>query len=137
MKKAGGGGGRSPAASANAWGGSQKDVPGASTKEHEQGEVFQDINFLRDLGPLSRKLSLVSKKPKSKEYKDVRALQKKIMNHFVDLEPNQKNLNDEIFLLALSGQVPIDKLLLRLQRLKPHTFDIEGQVDPTEWQLAR
>ena len=119
------------------FGGSQKDVPGASTKEHDQAEVFQDINFLRDLGPLSRKLSLVSKKPKCKEDKDVRALQKKIMNHFVDLEPSQKNLNDEIFLLALSGQVPIDKLLLRLRRLKPHAFDLEAQVDPTEWFQAK
>ena len=36
----------------------------------------------------------------------------------IDLEPSQKNINDDVFLLALSGQVPLDKLLLRLQKLK-------------------
>ena len=36
-----------------------------------------------------------------------------MLNHFVEIDPSQKNINDE-FLLSISGSVPIDKLLLRM-----------------------
>jgi hypothetical protein len=48
------------------------------------------------------------------------------MNHFVQTELDHKFSYDDLFLLALSGQVPIDKLLLRLQNIK-HA-DVQGQV---------
>ena len=59
----------------------------------------------------------MSKEFKGENYRQVRQLQKKIINHFVEIDPSQKNLNDE-FLLALSGQIPIDKLLKRLAVIK-------------------
>ena len=46
--------------------GSNKDA-NSQNRNEDQAEIYQDINFLRDLGPLSRKLSLVSKKQKDKE----------------------------------------------------------------------
>lgn len=64
--------------------------------------------------------------------KNLRGLQKKIMNHYVDFgDMNQKCINDEILLLALGGQVPIDKLLLRLEKLKK--IELANQVDLTEY----
>ena len=64
--------------------------------------------------------------------KNLRALQKKIMNHYVDLsEMNIKHINDETLNLALGGQVPIDKLLLRLEKLK--NIELANQVDLTEY----
>jgi hypothetical protein len=95
---------------------SQVDGPAPTSKEqNEHNEIYSEINFFRDLGPLSRKLIMYKTgQKKSLEQKQIRNLQKKVLNHFIELEPSQKNLNDDVFLLALSGQVPIDKLLLRL-----------------------
>lgn len=45
-----------------------------------------------------------------------------MLNYFIDLEPQIKNLNEETFLLAVSGQVPMDKLLQRLEVLKGIDF---------------
>ena len=109
---------------------SQHDGPAPTAKDQENQDIFLDINFFRDLGPLSRQLNLIPPKPKSKEQKELRNLQKKVLNNMIDLEPSQKNINDDVFLLALSGQVPIDKLLLRLQTLKG--IEINGQVDGAE-----
>lgn len=85
---------------------------------------------MRDLGPLSRRLNIMSKEFKGENYKQIRQLQKKIINHFVEIDPAHKNLNDE-FLLALSGQVPIDKLLKRLSAIKG--VQLWHQVDQTEF----
>lgn len=88
-----------------------------------------DVNFFRDLGPLTRKLNMFSRDssgypPNDEEYKKTRQLQKKVLNHMIDLEATQKNLNDDAFLLALTGQVPIDKLLYRMQKIK--NIEIKG-----------
>lgn len=48
----------------------------------------------------------------------------------MEIDPSQKNLNDE-FLLALSGQIPIDKLLKRLAMLKG--AQLWHQVDQSEF----
>jgi len=55
-------------------------------KQKEGEEIFLDINFFRDLGPLSRKLNLVTKNTKSKEGKETRKQQKKILNHLIDFD---------------------------------------------------
>lgn len=68
----------------------------------------------------------MSKDFRGENYKQIRQLQKKIINHFVEIDPSQKNLNDE-FLLALSGQIPIDKLLKRLAIIKG--VQLRHQVD--------
>ena len=95
---------------------------------------------MRDIGPLSRRLNLMSKDFRNDEnYKEVRQLQKRILNHFVEIDPTlvssgssaQKNLNDE-FLLALSGQVPIDKLLKRLAAVRD--VKLWNQVEQAEFQ---
>jgi hypothetical protein len=43
------------------------------------------------------------------------------------MELFQRYSNDDMFLLALSGQVPVDKLLIRLQNFKK--MEIKGQVE--------
>ena len=48
----------------------------------------------------------------------MREIQKKMMNHFINFEPAQANFNDDLFMLALSGLVPVDKLLLRMRAVK-------------------
>lgn len=56
-------------------------------KDQETAEIFQDINFMRDLGPLSRKLALVTRANKDAPgYKEVRQLQKKILDHFIEVD---------------------------------------------------
>jgi hypothetical protein len=109
-----------------------------SPVKDEQVEIYQDVNFMRDIGPLSRRLNLMTKDFKNDEnHKEVRQLQKRILNHFVEIDPalissnpTQKNLNDE-FLLALSGQVPLDKLLKRLAAIKD--VKLWNQVDQSEF----
>ena len=66
---------------------------GSTRVDEAQAEVFQDINFMRDLGPLSRRLNLPSKLSDK--------LQQQVFN-FIEIDPQSKNLNDE-FLLSLSG----------------------------------
>ena len=70
-----------------------------SAREKAEQEVFQELNFMRDLGPLSRKLTV------TKDDEETKAIQETILNHFLEIDPNAKNVNDE-FLLSLSGLVP-------------------------------
>lgn len=113
-------------------------LPISGAPKDEQWEIFQDVNFMRDIGPLSRQLNLISKEFKDgKDYDQIRQLQKRILNHFIEIDPafvhggpTQKNLNDE-FLLALSGQVPIDKLLKRLAAVRD--VKLWNQVDFQEF----
>lgn len=37
-----------------------QENPTQLIKEAEQAEVYQDINFMRDIGPLSRKLNTLN-----------------------------------------------------------------------------
>lgn len=69
--------------------------------------MFQEINFMRDLGPLSRKMTVTA------EDAETREVQESILNHFLEIDPTAKNINDE-FLLSLSGLVPTDQLMKRL-----------------------
>ena len=55
------------------------------------------------------------------------------MNNFVQVELNQRYSNDDVFLLALSGQVPVDKLLIRLQNVKK--TELRAQVDAEEEEV--
>ena len=109
---------------------SQQEPSTTPGKDNEVPEVFLDINFYRDLGPLSRQIL-------AKNDKQTRKTQKRILNHLIDLEPSQKNFYDDVFMLALSGQVPVDKLLARLEHLKvdcplsekKKALDIKDYVD--------
>ena len=103
-------------------------TPLAPGQKEEQQEIMADINFFRDLGPLARQLNLVPRNPKTAEFKEVRALQKKVLNNLIDIEPTQKNLSEDMFLLAISGQVPIDKLLSRLQSTN-NVIDVRQQIE--------
>ena len=72
--------------------------------EEEKRSILQDINFFRDLGPLSRNLNLVDKRPKNKEFQNQRAFQKKVVNNIVDFESTVKTGScDEIFKQILCG----------------------------------
>ena len=60
-----------------------------------------DVNFFRDLCPWNRKFA--------KPNKEGREVQKSILKNYIEIEPNQQNLNEDMYLLALTGIVPIDK----------------------------
>ncbi|CDW79524.1 UNKNOWN [Stylonychia lemnae] len=86
----------------------------------EQVEIA-DPMFFRDLGPYSRQLSMAKQviiTNKCRESKLQRKIQKKILDNYVEIEVNQQNLSDEMYLLALSGLVPIDKLIQRMNNMK-------------------
>lgn len=64
--------GRSPEAQGHP-NGSLKDaqqyVAAVTPIKDEQVEIFQDVNFMRDLGPLSRRLNVMSKEFKGENYR--------------------------------------------------------------------
>lgn len=53
------------------------------------------------------------------------------MNHFLEIDPNAKNVNDE-FLLSLSGLVPLEQLMRRLQSVRGINF--KPYVDLAEYE---
>lgn len=55
------------------------------------------------------------------------------MNHFLEIDPSAKNINDE-FLLSLSGLVPLDSLMRRLQSIRGVNYT--PYVDLKEYQTS-
>eukprot|EP00347_Sterkiella_histriomuscorum_P013263 403365389 len=88
--------------------------------QHLEQIELADMNFFRDLGPLSRELSI------PKDSKLQRKIQKKVLENYIEIEPFQQNLSDDMYLLALSGLVPIDKLIKRMNNLKK--WEVENTV---------
>eukprot|EP00347_Sterkiella_histriomuscorum_P004332 403360849 len=87
----------------------------------DQAEIV-DINFYRDLAPSARTLAQpLSKEMNNRLYKKEerkrRVEQKRILNDLVEIEPSQQNLDDDMYLFAISGQAPFDKLVERMNGL--------------------
>jgi hypothetical protein len=61
-----------------------------------------------------------------------------MLNHVIDLEPSLKIFKEDVFLLAVSGQVPVDKLLKRIEIFKKIDlktfFDFSESLDNTHFQ---
>ena len=71
---------------------------------------------MRDLGPLSRKFCLSGPyTSNTKQDKQNREVQKKVMNYLDLPQIQNRNFFDDMFLLSISGLVPCDQLLMRLQ----------------------
>ena len=86
---------------------------------------------MRDLGPLSRKFA--DNCSTTDDDIETKAIQETILNHFLEIDPTAKNINDE-FLLSLSGLVPLDSLMRRLQSVRGVNF--HPYVDLTEYKTA-